>query len=51
MPAAISTYHPTEIEVWNATATNANGGYADITLAPSGCTSPELRVDAHEPCL
>ncbi len=31
MPFGISTYHPTEIEVWNSTATNQPGGYADIT--------------------
>ena len=33
IPFAISTYHPTEIEVWNSTATGAGGGYADITQA------------------
>ena len=32
VPAAISMYHPTEIEVWNSIATGANGGYANITL-------------------
>ena len=32
IPFAITTYHPTEIEIWNTTATGA-GGLAPITLS------------------
>ena len=46
VPAAIGTYHPTEIEVWSSTATRRPGGYADITEAQLQRWSAELKVAA-----
>ncbi len=43
LPFGISTYHPTEIEVWNSTATKEPGGYADITESELQQWSAEIK--------
>ena len=42
IPSTISTYHPTEIEVWNTTATT--GGLANVTLSELQQWAAEIKA-------